>query len=283
MAALTHDRKFGALRATQYVLAYVFAVVWLVPFLGIVVTSVSPFEEVVRGWWNIRPENISLSNYVNAWAHPTMPIGQGVGNSFIVTIPATILPMILGSMAAYGFLRFRFPLRRTTFIVILLLLAIPQHMVAVPLFRILRGLELINRFAGLIIAHSAWGMPWIVLFLRGYFSTLPIEVEESARMEGATALQTYFRVIVPMSWPGLASVFALQFSWVWNDFFLALITIYHPDKLVATQRIPLLRGQYHVDWGILTSAAVITTLVPLVVFIFLQKYYVKGFIGFSSK
>lgn len=283
MARLTGDRNAIMLRVLQYTVAYVFAVVWLIPFLGILITSISPFEEVVRGWWNVRFQNVSLANFRGAWSHGTMPISQGMANSFIVTVPATIIPMVLGSMAAYGFLRFRFPLRKSAFIVILLLLAIPQHMVAVPLFQILQNMGLINRYGGLIVAHTAWGMPWIVLFLRGYFSTLPLEVEESARMEGASSLQTYFRIIVPMSWPGLASVFALQFSWVWNDFFLALITIYDPDKLVATQRIPLLRGQYHVDWGILTSAAVLTTLVPLLVFILLQKYYVKGFIGFSSK
>ena len=283
MSLLKRDGKSTTLRALQYTVAYLFAVIWLIPFVGIIITSVSPFEEVVRGWWNIRLHNVSIANYGEAWSHPTMPIGRGLANSFIITVPATIVPMILASMAAYGFLRFRFPLRKLAFVVIILLLAIPQHMVAVPLFQILRGLGLINSYLGLIVAHTAWGMPWIVLFLRGYFSTLPLEVEESARMEGASSLQTYFRIIVPMSWPGLASVFALQFSWVWNDFFLALITIYDPTKLVATQRIPLLRGQYHVDWGILTAAAVLTTLVPLVVFVLLQKYYVKGFIGFSSK
>jgi multiple sugar transport system permease protein len=276
-------KRITAGKVIQYVLAYAFAVIWIVPFLGVVVTSVSPFAEVVRGWWNVNPANMSLRNYAGAWAHSTMPIGRGMANSLIVTVPATIVPMLLGSMAAYGFLRFRFPLRNAMFVAIILLLAIPQHMVAVPLFQILNGLGLINSYLGLIIAHCAWGMPWIVLFLRGYFSTLPPEVEESARIDGAGTMKTFFRVVLPMSWPGLASVFALQFTWVWNDFFLALITIYHPDRLVATQRIPLLRGQYHVDWGILTSAAVLTTLVPLLVFILLQKYYVKGFIGFSSK
>ncbi|MFW5776101.1 MAG: carbohydrate ABC transporter permease [Spirochaetota bacterium] len=276
-------RRLSAGRSAQYAVAYLFAIVWLIPFVGVIVTSISPFSEVVRGWWNVTPANMSLENYSGAWAHPTMPIGVGVRNSLIVTIPATIIPMLFGSMAAYGFLRFKFPLRTAMFVTIVLLLAIPQHMVAVPLFGILNGLGLINSYAGLIIAHCAWGMPWIVLFLRGYFSTLPQEVEESARMDGAGTLTTFFRVVMPMSWPGLASVFALQFTWVWNDFFLALITVYHPDRLVATQRIPLLRGQYHVDWGIITSAAVLTTLVPLVVFVLLQKYYVKGFVGFSSK
>ena len=191
--------------------------------------------------------------------------------------------VLVASLAAYGILRFRFPLRRTVFLVAVLLLAIPQHMVAIPLFQILKGLGLINSFFGLILVHTAWGLPWIILFMRGYFSTIPVEVEEAATLDGAGRFRTFFRIILPVSWPGLASVAALQFTWVWNDFFLALIFIYDPQKLLATQRIPLLRGQYHVDWGILTAAAWLVTLVPLLVFILLQKYYVKGFVGISSK
>ena len=119
--------------------------------------------------------------------------------------------------------------------------------------------------------------------MRGYFSTLPKEVEEAASLDGAGSWKTFFRIIIPASWPALASVASLQFTWVWNDFFLALIFLFDPEKLVATQRIPLLRGQYHVDWGILTAAAILTTIIPLLVFAFLQKYHIQGFVGMSSK
>ncbi len=270
-------------RTTRYIVSYAVAAIWLIPFIGIFVTSISPLEEIVHGWWNLNLSSISFKNFSGAWSHPSMPIGVGVRNSFIVAIPGTILPIMIASLAAYGILRYKFPLRKTTFLIAVLLLAIPQHMVAVPLFQILRGLGLINSYIGLILVHTAWGLPWIILFMRGYFSTLPLEVEEAARIDGAGHFRTFFRIILPMSWPGFASVSSLQFTWVWNDFFLALIFIYTPDKLVATQRIPLMRGQYHVDWGILTAASIITTLVPLLIFILLQKYFVKGFIGFSNK
>jgi multiple sugar transport system permease protein len=268
---------------TQYTLAWVFAIIWLIPFLGIVITSMSPLEEVVHGWWGVRPSSLSLKNYIGALFHPTAPIGQGMLNSLIVAIPATMMPVFLASLAAYGIARFKFPFRKSIFLIIVLLLAIPQNMVAIPLFQILKNINLINTFAGLIIVHTSWGLPWVVLFMRGYFSTLPKEVEEAASMDGAGHWKTFFRIIVPASWPALASVASLQFTWVWNDFFLALIFLYDPDKLVATQRIPLLRGQYHVDWGILTAAAVLTTIAPLLVFVFLQKYHIQGFTGMSSK
>lgn len=280
---IAEQGRYRLRRVLQYVVSYGFTAIWLIPFIGLVATSVSPFREVIRGWWNVRLANMSLGNYAGAWNHATAPISEGVVNSLIVAAPATIVPIILGSMAAYGFLRYRFPARNALFFVMILLLAIPQYTIAVPLFQMLSDMSLINTFAGLVVMHSAWGAPWVILFMRGYFSTLPKEVEESAQIDGAGPLSVFFRVVVPMSWPGMASVFALQFTWVWNDFFFALITIYDHDRMLATQRIPLMRGEFQVDWGVLTAAAVLTTIIPLVVYMALQKYYVKGFVGFANK
>ena len=276
-------RSIAFSRVARSGVAWLAAIIWIIPFVGIFVTSVSPLSEIVHGWWNAKLSSISLKNFAGAWAHPTAPIGVGLANSLVVAVPGTILPLLVASAAAYGLLRYRFPLRRPIFVVTLLLLAIPQHMVAIPLFQILTGLRLVNSYAGLVLVHTAWGLPWLVLFLRGYFATLPLEVEEAAAIDGAGPWRIFVRFILPMSWPGLASAASLQFTWVWNDFFLALILVYDPERLLATQRIPLLRGQYLVDWGVLAAAALLITAVPILVFALLQKYYVKGFIGFSSK
>jgi ABC-type glycerol-3-phosphate transport system permease component len=277
-----HPRAVAA-RAAQAAAAWAVAALWLVPFVGVLVVSVSPSSEVVHGWWHLRLSSLSLANYAAAWSHPTAPIGRGLANSLLVAVPATVAPILLAAAAAYGLLRYRFPLRTPLFVTTVLLMAIPQHMVAVPLFQMLQGMRLINTYAGLVLVHAAWGLPWIIVFLRGFFSTLPIELEEAAALEGAGPWRTFLRVVLPTSWPGLASVASLQFTWVWNDFFLALIFVYDPAKLVATQRIPLLRGQYHVDWSVLSAAAMLVTAVPLLVFALLQKHYVKGFTGFSEK
>jgi len=276
-------RSIAFSRVARSGVAWLAAIIWIIPFVGIFVTSVSPLSEIVHGWWNAKLSSISLKNFAGAWAHPTAPIGVGLANSLVMAVPGTILPLLVASAAAYGLLRYRFPLRRPIFVVTLLLLAIPQHMVAIPLFQILTGLRLVNSYAGLVLVHTAWGLPWLVLFLRGYFATLPLEVEEAAAIDGAGPWRIFVRFILPMSWPGLASAASLQFTWVWNDFFLALILVYDPERLLATQRIPLLRGQYLVDWGVLAAAALLITAVPILVFALLQKYYVKGFIGFSSK
>lgn len=277
------QKRFSWKKLITNIIAWGAGLIWIIPFMGILMASIRPQRELLHGWWNFEEVNISLANFGNAWNHPTAPIGQGLKNSLIVTTPATILPIILGTLAAYGLMRLKFPGRRVLLVGIVLLLSIPQQMVAVPLFQILLDLGMINTYRGLIITHTAWGIIWITIFMRNYLSTLPPEVEEAASLDGANRFQIFSKIILPLSLPGLASVAALQFTWVWNDFFMALITLYDPAKLVATQRIPLLKGQYSVDWGVLSAASLLVTAIPLLIFVLLQKYYVKGLIGWTSK
>ena len=276
-------KKFPWKKVITSIIAWIFGLIWIIPFLGILMASIRPQRELIHGWWRMDEVTISFTNFLNAWNHPTAPMGEGIKNSMIVTIPATILPLIIGTLAAYGLMRLKFPGRKLILVGIVLLLSIPQQMVAVPLFQTLLDFKILNTYLGLIIVHTAWGIIWITIFMRNYLTTLPPEVEEAASLDGANRFQIFTKIILPLSLPGLASVAALQFTWVWNDFFMALITIFNPDKLVATQRIPLLKGQFNVDWGVLSAASLITTAIPLFIFVLLQKYYVKGLIGWTSK
>jgi len=270
-------------RLAIHLMAWAAGLIWIIPFMGILMASIRPHSELVHGWWQLSEVHLSFENFLKAWSHPTAPIGEGMKNSLIVTIPATFLPLLVGTLAAYGFLRLRFPGRNILFLVIVLLLSIPQQMVAVPLFQTLLGIGLLNTFAGLILTHTAWGLPWITMFMRNYMTTLPGEVEEAASLDGANRFQIFYKIVLPLTLPALASVAALQFTWVWNDFFMALILLYEPHMLVATQRIPLLRGQYHIDWGILSAASMLITAVPVLVFVLLQRYYIRGLIGWTQK
>lgn len=256
--------------------------IWLIPFMGVLMSALRPQVEILDGWWRL-PATFSLENFSGAWNHPTASLAKGVRNSLLVTLPATLIPIFIGALGAYGLQRFRFPGKGPLIMVIALLLAIPQQMVAVPLFRFMVSVGLIDSYIGLILVHSAWSLPWVLFFLRGYLESLPRELEESAFVDGANRYQAFFFVVLPLMFPALASVAALQLTWVWNDFFMALVLLFDPDKLVATQRIPLMRGQYHVDWGMLSAGAVITMIVPVVVFLLLQRYYVQGLIGGAAK
>lgn len=276
-------KKFSWKKVIINVVAWIVGLIWIIPFMGILMASIRPQRELIHGWWNLEEISLSLANFGNAWNHPTAPIGEGIKNSLIVTVPATILPIIIATLAAYGLMRLKFPGRKALLVGIILLLSVPQQMVAVPLFQTLLDLDILNTYRGLIITHTAWGIIWITIFMRNYLTTLPPEVEEAASLDGANRFQVFTKIILPLSLPGLASVAALQFTWVWNDFFMALITLYDPAKLVATQRIPLLKGQFSVDWGVLSAASLLVTAIPLFIFVVLQKYYVKGLIGWTSK
>ncbi|MGB9857885.1 MAG: carbohydrate ABC transporter permease [Dictyoglomaceae bacterium] len=267
----------------KYLLAGIIAILWIIPFLGVLMTAIRPLNEVIYGWWNFKNFHVSFENFFNAWRHPTAPLSQGVKNSLLVAFPSTIFPIFISALAGYGFARFSFPIKNYLFITIVLLMSLPQQMIAVPIFQTMNNLKLLNTYLGLIVVHTAWGLPWLIFFLRNFFITLPIEIEEAAKIDGAGNFTIFFKIILPISLPALLSASVLQFMWVWSDFFLALILIYSPDKLLVTQRIPLMRGIYHVDWGALTGGTIIAMSVPLLIFAFLQRYYIKGMVGWSTR
>lgn len=268
-----------------HIIAWSVAVLWILPFLGVFMASIRPFEEIFRGWWIFDPFNPSLDSYVKAWNDPTFPLSRGILNSFIVVIPSTIIPLFVGALAGYAFTRFSFRIRSYLFTTIVLLMALPQQSVVVPLFKMMVNLQLIDNYLSLVLVHSAWGLPWIILFMRNFFSTLPIEVEEAARVDGASDFKIFYKIVLPMALPALASVVVLQFMWVWNDFFLARVFIYEESMLLATQRIEFVgrEGPFRVDWGVLSAASIIVIIVPIVIFVLLQKYYVRGMIGWTVK
>ncbi len=278
-----------ALRITTIVLhiiAWSVALLWILPFLGVFMASIRPFDEIFRGWWIFDPFNPSLNSFARAWNHPTFPLGRGILNSFIVATPSTIIPLFVGALAGYGFARFSFRIRSYLFMTIVLLMALPQQSVVVPLFKIMVNLRLIDNYFSLVLIHSAWGLPWIILFMRNFFTTLPIEVEEAARVDGASDFKIFYKIVLPMALPALASVVVLQFMWVWNDFFLARVFIYEESMLLATQRVEYVgrEGPYGlVDWGVLSAASIIVMIVPILIFVLLQKYYVRGMIGWTVK
>lgn len=271
-----------------HIIALVVALLWILPFLGVFMASIRPYSEILNGWWVFdSPEEVwelSPSNFVEAWNHDSWPLSRGVLNSFIVVIPSTIIPLFVGALAGYGFARFSFRIRSYLFLTIVLLMALPQQSVVVPLFQTMAAVGLIDNYLSLVLVHSAWGLPWIILFMRNFFATLPVEVEEAARVDGASDFEIFYKIVLPMALPALASVVVLQFMWVWNDFFLAKIFIYEDSMLLATQRVPLIgRGEYQVDWSLLSAASIIVMIVPIAIFVLLQKYYVKGMIGWTVK
>lgn len=266
-----------------HIIAWSVALIWILPFLGVFMVATRPWGEINHGWWNFAEFNPSFKHFVGAWTDDMASIAVGMLNSFLVAIPSTIIPMLVASLAGYGFARFSFPIRNYLFLTIVLIMAIPQQMIAVPIFQIMSSLGLVSNYIGLILVHSAWGLAWIILFMRNYFLTLPVEIEEAARVDGASDLKIFYKIVLPMALPALASVAVLQFMWVWNDFFLAQILIYDNDMLLATQRVQRMKGEYTVSWDLLSAASILVMIVPVLIFVLLQKYYIKGMVGWTVK
>lgn len=262
-----------------HLVAWLVALAWLIPFLGIFMSSIRPFSEIIEGWWNFREFNPTAKNYLKAWSHPQAPVSRSIVNSAIIAIPATLTPIFVGSLAAYSFARFSYRMRDMLFLTIVLVQALPAQSVIIPLFDMLADLQLYNTFQGIILVHTAFALPWIIFFLRNFFATLPFEVEEAARIDGASDLQIYFKIVLPMSLPAIASVAALQFMWVWNDFFFALVLLTKRDIIPLTVGIIIIKGRYFIDWGLVSAASIITISIPVMVYAALQKYYVKGVVA----
>ncbi|MFQ5758600.1 MAG: carbohydrate ABC transporter permease [Candidatus Bathyarchaeia archaeon] len=265
------------------VIAWSVSLIWIIPFLGVFVASIRPFDELLGGWWNFKSFHLTLQGFLGAWNHPAAPLSRAILNSLIVTIPSTFLPILVAALAAYSFARFKFPSSDLLFIVIVLLQTVPQQMVIIPIFNLMLTLGLLNNYIGLVLLHSAFGLPWMILFLRNFFSVLPVEVEEAARIDGASYFKIFYKIVLPMSLPALASVIALQFVWVWNDFFFALALIQNPRLKLATQAIPTMIGRYEIDWNLISAASIIVMIIPVVIYVVLQRYYVKGLVAGAVK
>lgn len=263
-----------------HAIAWATALIWLIPFLGVFMASIRPYAEVQFGWWNLQSFHLTLQNFYDAWVGQTAgrsaALNTALLHSLIVTVPATFIPVFVAALAAYSFARFSFRTKDLLFLMLVLLQTIPQQTVILPIYNLMNSLGLGNTYIGLILLHTAFGLPWQILFLRNFFSTLPIEVEEAARVDGASYLKIFYKIVLPMSLPALASILSLQFVWVWNDFFFALTLIQNPDMRLATQTIPVIKGRYEPNWSILSAASIITMIVPIAIYVALQRYYVRG-------
>ncbi len=233
------------------------------------------------------PPTFTLDNYFEVLT--SEGIGQSFLNTFVVTIPATVIPITIAAFAAYAFAWMRFPGRQFLFVVVVGLLVVPLQMSLIPLLRMYNNIGALldvsaKSYVGIWLAHTGFGLPLAIYLLRNYIRSLPRDIIESARMDGASHFQTFTRVVVPLSVPALASFTIFQFLWVWNDLLVALVFLGKgDDQIVLTSKMRELLGSRGDNWEILTSSAFISIIVPLVVFFALQRYFVRGLVAGSVK
>ena len=268
-------------------LLIVLVLVWFVPVLGLAITSFRDQDDATRsGWWTIftSPGNftrLTVQNYSDVFERADM--GLAFVNSLAITLPATIIPILIAAFAAYAFSFMQFPGRDWLLILIVGLLVVPTQVALVPLLQIYGQLGLNGTFLAIWLAHIGFGMPLAVYIIRNYMATLPKEVIESAKIDGASHFQTFWKLILPMSTPVLASFAIFQFLWVWNDLLNALVFIGSGDNKPLTIALVQLLGAQGQGWQLLTAGAFFTMIVPIVVFLSLQRYFVRGLTAGSVK
>ena len=273
-------------RTVIHVALALIGLIWLVPTLGLLVTSFRPRSDIQStGWWDISNLHLTVDNYRQVLEAQGML--QAFANTVFIAVPSTLLPLGICALAAYAFSWMRFPFRDTLFLIVVGLLMVPVQVAFIPLLTAFRelvpGLELTRGYGAVWLAHTAFALPFGIFLLRNFFITLPPDMIEAARIDGASDVWIFRKIVVPVSVPAIAAYGIFQFLWVWNDLLMALIFVQDSSKFPMTRAIQNLLSQYGTEWHLLAAGAFLLMIVPLIVFFSLQRYFVQGLLAGSIK
>ena len=267
------------------IIAAVIAILWTIPTVGLLITSFRPQIDVLRsGWWTVwRDPSFTLDNYQEALFGGTTNLSTFFLNSFVITIPAVIIPISIACLAAYGFAWVNFRLAPVLFIAVFALQIVPIQVTLIPLLTLFVNAGLAGTFWPIWIAHSIFALPLAIYLLHNFMSELPRELFEAARVDGAGHLTIFFRILLPLMLPAIAAFGIFQFLWVWNDLLVGLTFGASPEVAPLTVRIAELSGTRGSAWHLLSAGAFISMVVPLIVFLSMQRYFVRGLLAGSVK
>ena len=278
------------------------ALTWIFPIFGFVLSSFRPGESIKReSWWDAIYTGklwteLTLANYSEIFFADNLD--RSFYNSFAVTIPSTIIPITIAAFAAYAFAFMGFRGKEVLFLFVVGSMIIPLQMSLIPLVQLFKSgievfgipiipeLDLNGTFVATWFAHTGFGLPLATFLLRDFMMGLPKSVIESAKIDGASNMTTFFKLVLPLSVAGIAAFGTFQFLWVYNDFLVAnvFLGVYNPENLVVTSHVSQLAvGAYGEAWHLRTSGAIISMIVPLIVFFSLQRFFIRGLIGGAVK
>jgi ABC-type glycerol-3-phosphate transport system permease component len=266
--------RFQPWRVSIFVCLVVLAALFLLPTIGVLLSSLKTTREITLGQlWSI-PTRLYLGNFVEALSNPS--VHQYFLNTLTVTVPATIGSIALGALGGYVFAKLPFRGSGALFLIVIAGMFFPPQVILVPLFRLFNGLGLIDTLWPIFIVHTALGIPICTLLMRNFFATVPNALREAAILEGANEWQVLTKVVLPLSLPALAVLATLQFTWIWNDFLWPLIFTQSDNERTIMIGIVDLKGQYSVAWGVQGALSLVASLPTLIVFLFFQRYFIKG-------
>ena len=257
------------------ILLVLVGLLWLVPTFGLLITSLlSPRDFIEEGWWQVftEPSKLTWANYDAVLSNDA--IMSSLWTTVLVAIGGTILPIIVAAFAGYAFAWLEFPGRDWLFILVIALLVVPIQMALIPMFSLYTDLEIFDTVLSLVLFHTAFGLPFAIFLLRNFFIGIPKDLMEAARIDGASEMRIFLRLILPLGLPAIASLAIFQFLWTWNDLLVAL-TFGRETQPITVAIFSQLR-QFGANIELIAPATFISLIIPLAVFFAFQRYFVQG-------
>jgi alpha-glucoside transport system permease protein len=258
------------------------AILWILPATGLFVTSVIPAAAAnAEGWWNVfsKPSEITLENYRAMFDNSE--ITHALWVTVLVTIGATVLPILVASLAAYALAWVEFPGRDLAFVTVVGLMVVPLQMALIPIFSLYNNINLYDTIPGLILFHSAFALPFAIFLLRNFFAGIPKDLMEAARIDGASEWRLFFKVVLPLGLPAIAALAIFQVLFVWNDFLVGFTLA--QDNVPITAALAGQLRQFSSNLSVIAPASFFSAIIPLTVFALFQRYFVQGLLAGAVK
>jgi len=269
-------------RTPVHILLVVVGLIWLVPTIGLFLTSLLSAEDYLAGgWWQIfsEPSKLTFDNYSAIFDNEA--ITSSLVTTIWIAIGGTLLPIIVGALAGYAFAWLEFPGRDWLFVIVIALLVVPLQMALIPMFRLYETFGINDTVLALVLFHTAFGLPFAIFLLRNFFIGIPKDLLEAARIDGASEIRIFLRLILPLGLPAIASLAIFQFLWTWNDLLVALV--FGRETQPITVAIYSQLAAFGTNIEIIAPATFVSLVIPLVVFFAFQRYFVEGLLAGSVK
>lgn len=278
-ADTNYSKQIGTV--LKYAFLITLTLLWLVPIFAAIVTSFRTMADInANGFWSM-PAELSFDNFTRAWDQAK--VSQYLGNSFLITLPSLFFMLFLSSLSSFALARYRFKWNLPLYFMFVAGTMLPFQILLLPVFRLANTLGLYNTHWALIIIHTAFQMGFCTFVLRNFMKGVPSEIFEAAKVDGASEFRQYWQMMIPLSLPAMAALATLEFTWVFNDYLWALVLIRSTELKPVTAGLSTLQGQYVTDWPLITAGAILATLPTILVFVFLQRYFIQGLTLGSNK